>query len=282
MQQTAPQSDTLSQPAIDPTALVDPRVEMGAGVRIGPFCRVGPGVVLAEGVHLVSHVTVEGPTTIGARTVVHPFAALGGAPQSTGYRGEDTRAEVGPDCIIREHVTIHRGTVAGGGLTRVGARCFIMSQVHIGHDCDVGDNVIMAGHSALGGHTVVEDFAIIGAMAGVHQFCRIGYRAMVGGMAAVTMDVIPFGTCEGNRARLGGLNIVGLKRSGASRASIHALRNAFHDLFVADAGPFRDRIDAVAAQYPDSPEVARMIDFIRRPRRRPVMPSRRGVQLSED
>lgn len=281
MQHTAPQTRT-DGPRIDPTARVDPAAIIGAGAEIGPFCRIGAGVEIGEDVRLMSHVTVEGPAVIGARTVVHPFAALGGAPQSTGYRGEATRLQIGEECQIREHVTIHRGTVAGGGLTQVGARVFIMSQVHIGHDCMIGDGVIMAGHSALGGHTVVEDHAIIGAMAGVHQFCRIGYRAMVGGMAAVTMDVIPFGTCEGNRARLGGLNIVGLKRSGASRAAIHALRAAYHDLFVADAGPFRDRIDPVAAAHADSAEVARVIAFIRSDRRRPVMPSRRGAALAED
>ncbi len=267
---------------VHPTALVDPAARLAAGVEVGPFCVVGADVDLAEGVRLHSHVTVEGPTRIGARTQVHPFAALGGAPQYLGYKGEPTRLEIGEDCTIREHVTLHRGTVQGGGITRIGARVFIMSQVHVGHDCTVGDGVILAGHCALGGHVSIGDFAIIGAVAGVHQFCRVGRRAIVGGLAAVDMDVIPYGAALGNRARLGGLNVIGLKRSGVPRPAIQALRAAYRALFVEEGPAFRARLDAVEARFGAHAEVAEVLAFIRADTRRPVMPARRSLDESED
>jgi UDP-N-acetylglucosamine acyltransferase len=272
----------MPAPKIHPTAVVDPAARLSPGVEVGPFCVIGADVELGEGVRLYSHVTVEGPTKIGARCQIHPFAALGGAPQYLGYRGEPTRLEIGADCTIREHVTLHRGTVAGGGLTRVGNCVYIMSQVHVGHDCTVGNGVILAGHCALGGHVTIGDYAIIGAVAGVHQFCRVGTRAIVGGLAAVDMDVIPFGAALGNRARLAGLNVVGLKRAGVAREAIHALRAAYRALFVEDGPAFRLRLDTVEARFGEIAEVAQVLEFIRADTRRPVMPARRVMDDSDD
>jgi UDP-N-acetylglucosamine acyltransferase len=238
-------------------------------VEVGPFCVVGPDVVLEDGVRLLSHVVVEGPARIGARTVVHPFAALGGAPQHSRHRGEPTALAVGADCVIREHASIHRGTAHSGGLTVVGDRAFVMAGTHIGHDCRLGNDVTVAG-AALGGHVEVGDFAIIGGQAGIHQFVRVGERAMIGGLAAVTEDVIPFGLAFGNHARLTGLNVVGLKRAGLGRDRIHALRRAVRALWV-DGRPFRDSLAALESAPDPTPEVARVLDFIRAGSGRPLM-----------
>ena len=268
----------LPAPKIHPTAVVDPAARLAAGVEIGPYCVIGADVELGEGVRLHSHVTIEGPSRIGPRCQIFPFAALGGAPQYLGHKGEPTRLEVGADCTIREHVTLHRGTVGGGGLTKVGDGVYIMSQVHVGHDFTVGNRVILAGHCALGGHVTIGDFAIIGAVAGVHQFCRVGARAIVGGLAAVDMDVIPYGAALGNRARLAGLNVVGLKRAGVSREAIRALRAAYRALFVEEGPAFRQRLDTVEARFGESPEVAEVLAFIRADTRRPIMPARRALE----
>lgn len=259
-------------PVIAPGAQVSDQAVLGPGVRIGPFCMVGPGVVLEAGVHLHSHVVIEGPTRIGARTEIWPFSVVGGAPQHIRYKGEPTTLDVGPDCIIREQVSIHRGTVGGGGRTVLGKGVFVMAQVHVGHDCQVGDGVILAGGSALGGHVTVQDRAIIGGQAGVHQFCRIGEGAMIGGCAAVTMDVIPFGSAMGNHARLAGLNLVGLKRAGLSREAIATLRAAVQELFGPGPVPFRERLPQVAARHGASPEVARILAFIEAEHDRPILP----------
>ena len=261
-------------PMVDPTSIVAPQARLGSGVEIGPFCRVGPDAVLEDGVRLHSHVVIDGHTHIGARTEVYPFTMLGGAPQQLRYKGEPTRLEIGPDCVIREQVSIHRGTAHGGGVTVIGSDAFIMAQVHIGHDCRIGNHVVMAGNCALAGHVSVGDHAIIGGVSGIHQFCRIGERAMVGGCAAVAMDVIPYGSALGNRARLGGLNLTGLKRSGLDRPAIHTLRAAFHDLFLSDAQPFRTRVEQVADRYAASPEVAKIVAFIRAGAHRPILGAR--------
>lgn len=270
-------SDPLQQddpPFIDPDARVDAAAVLAPGVVVGPFCRVGPGVELGPGVHLHSHVVLEGPLTIGARTQVFPFTMLGGPPQHLAYAGEPTRLTIGADCMIREQVSIHRGTVRGGGETVLGDGVYVMSQVHVGHDCRIGDGVILAGNCALAGHVTVGNHAVIGGVSGIHQFCRIGERAMVGGCAAVAMDVIPYGTAMGNHARLTGLNLVGLRRAGVSRTAIVRLRAAVQALFGPGPEAFRDRLDAVAERYGGSAEVARVIAFIRADAARPILPMR--------
>ncbi|MEM0945540.1 MAG: acyl-ACP--UDP-N-acetylglucosamine O-acyltransferase, partial [Pseudomonadota bacterium] len=234
----------MSMP-IHPTAIVEDGAILGDGVTVGPFCTVGPEVVLGKGVELVSHVAVAGRTQIGARTKVWPFASVGHQPQDLKYAGEASRLEIGADCMIREHVTLNPGTTGGGMLTSVGDGCLLMMGSHVGHDCRVGARVIMANNATLGGHVEVQDFALLGGLCAVHQFARIGAHAVVGGMTGVEKDVIPYGSVIGNRAFLAGLNLVGLKRRGFDRETIHALRAAYRALFETE-GSLADRAEAVA------------------------------------
>ncbi len=260
--------------SIHPTAIIEAGAELGADVEIGSFCHVSAGARLHDGVVLKNHVVISGATEIGARTIVHPFAALGGAPQHLGYKGEDTKLIIGADNIIREHATMNLGTVAGGGVTRVGARGFFMIGVHVAHDCKIGDNVIFANNAAVAGHVEVGDGVFIGALCGVHQQCRIGSFSYVGGCAAVVSDVIPYASAIGNHAGLAGLNIIGLKRRGIPRAVIHDLRNAYKMLF-SDVDTFKERYGRVREQYSDCPEVMRIVDFIGSDAPRSLMTPRR-------
>ena len=219
-------------PDIHPTAVVDGGARIGANVTVGPYSIVGTGVELAEGVTVMSHVVVNGRTSIGANTKVYPFASVGLAPQDLKYKGEPSRLEIGCNNIIREHVTMHGGTEGGGMVTRVGNNGLFMVACHVAHDCRIGDHVVMVNNATLGGHVMVGDWAILGGLAAVHQYVRIGRHAMVGGLSGVENDVIPYGSVTGNRARLQGLNIIGLKRRGISRDDIHTLRNAYRLLFA--------------------------------------------------
>lgn len=247
---------------IHPTAIVETGVSIGADVTIGPFCLIGPDVTLGDGVFLQSHVVVTGRTTVGARTKVFPFASLGHQPQDLKFRGEESRLEIGSDTVIREHVTINTGTEGGGLLTKVGDRCLLMVGAHVAHDCIIGDNVILVNNATLGGHVRIGDNAILGGLCAVHQWVRIGEGAFVGGMSGVENDVIPFGTVIGNRAQLGGLNLVGLRRANHPRDDIHALRSAYKALFEGEE-PLRQRVDRVAELYGGSPLVDRVVAFLR-------------------
>lgn len=248
-------------------------MDIGDGVDIGPMCHVGPMAKLHDGVRLISHVVVEGDTEIGARTVVHPFAVLGGPPQHLKYKGERTKLVIGEDAVLREHVTMNAGTVEGGGVTTVGDRGFFMIGSHVAHDCHIGDNVICTNNVAIGGHVEIGDGAFLGALTGVHQFCRIGAFAFIGGCAAVTTDVIPYASALGNRAELAGLNIIGMKRRGMPRDVIHKLRSAYNALF-AETDTFKERLERVRADYADCEEVRRIIDFIDADATRPLMAPR--------
>lgn len=254
---------------IHPTAIVAEGAELADGVSIGPFCVVGPKVRLGEGTRLLSHVVIEGRTTLGARNAVHAFAVLGGPPQHTAYAGEDTELVIGDDNSIREHVTMNIGTVRGGGVTRVGSNGMFMIESHVGHDCVVGDHVILTKQATLGGHCLIDDYVIVGGLAAIHQFCRVGRYAFVGGLAAVVKDVIPYGSVWGNHAHLEGLNLVGIKRRGFSRESINTLRAAYRLLF-ADEGTFQERLADTIETYSASPEVMEIIDFIRADANRPL------------
>jgi UDP-N-acetylglucosamine acyltransferase len=261
---------------IHATALVDPAANLAEGVEVGPYCTIGPEVTLEEGVRLISHVVVEGVTQIGPGCTVHPFAVLGSPPQHAGHRGEPTRLVIGAGNLIREQVTMHCGTAMGRGVTTVGSDGFFMVGVHIGHDCIVGDQVIMANTATLGGHVIVEDHVIMGGLSAAHQNTRIGRHAFVGGMAGVNHDVIPFGNVWGNHAHLEGLNLVGLKRRGFSREAINALRAAYRMLF-AEEGTFQERLEDTAAAYADSPEVMEIVAFIRADSDRPLTTPQREV-----
>ncbi len=247
---------------IHPTAIVADGAELGEDVEIGPYCCVGAGTVLEDRVKLIAQVVVDGRTRIGEGTRVFPFASVGHEPQDKKYRGEPSRLEIGRNTVIREHATLNPGTQGGGMLTRVGDDCLIMIGAHVAHDCLIGDHAILANNATLGGHVEVGDWAILGGLSAVHQFVRIGRHAMVGGMSGVEHDVIPYGSVMGNRARLSGLNVVGLKRRGFSRETIHALRNAYRLLF-AQEGTMAERLEDVAQLFDEHEPVMEIVDFIR-------------------
>ncbi len=254
-------------PGVHPTALVAPGAQLAPDVQVGPFCTIGPDVVLEAGVRLVSHVVVDGHTVVGEGAVVYPFCTIGLPPQDLKYRGEPTETVIGPRTQLREHCTIHRGTVTGSGITRVGADCLLMAVVHVAHDCALGDGVIVANNVVMGGHVSIGDHAVIGGASALHQFVRIGRGAMVGGVSGVEADVVPFATVLGNRAVLSGLNLVGLKRRGVDRAGLHRVRAAFRALFVDGQGVFADRLQRVR-DMGDDPYVAEMLAFVEAPSRR--------------
>ncbi len=246
---------------VHPTAVIEPGAVIGPRCRIGPYCVIGPEVVLAGDNHLHSHVVVAGITRIGEGTHIFPFASVGTAPQDLKYAGERTELIIGARNRIREYATMSPGTAGGGGVTRIGDGGLFMMHTHIGHDCQIGNGVILSNCATLAGHCVVEDQVILGGMAGVHQFVRIGRGAMIGGMSGVEKDVIPFGLVAGERAHLAGLNLVGLKRRGTDRAAIHGLRSAFDQIFES-GGTLRDRVAAAAADHADNPLVAEVVRFM--------------------
>lgn len=247
---------------IDPTARVAESARIGEGVEVGPYCIVGPGVELADNVRLMAHVHVAGVTTIGAGTVVYPFASLGTAPQSVHYRGGATRLVVGPRCELREGVTMNAGTEDGGGVTSIGEGCLFMVGSHVGHDCHVGDAVTLANNVVLGGHVAVGDNVFLGGHAAIHQYVRIGEGVMMAGLSGAAGDIIPFGFAKGHIANLVGLNVVGLRRRGATRQNLHRLRDAYRALFFG-AGVFAERLDATARDFAGDPLVEKIIAFIR-------------------
>jgi UDP-N-acetylglucosamine acyltransferase len=265
--------------AIDPTARVAEGARVGNGVEIGPYCVIGPNVELGDGVRLIAHVHVTGVTTIGEGTVVYPFASLGTPPQSVHYRGGATRLIVGPQCDLREGVTMNTGTEDGGGVTRVGERGLFMVGCHVGHDCEIGDRVTFANNVVLGGHVSIGDNVFIGGLAAVHQFNRVGEGAMIGGMTPVRADVIPFGRVY--LENLVGLNVIGLQRRGATRAELQRLRHAYRKLFL-DQGVFAERIDAVANQFVGDPLVEKIIAFIRAGGKRALMHPSAGRRLNDN
>ncbi|HEY2660704.1 MAG TPA: acyl-ACP--UDP-N-acetylglucosamine O-acyltransferase [Caulobacteraceae bacterium] len=254
---------------IHPTAIVAAGAVLGDDVEVGPYCILGDHIKIGAGTRLASNVVVEGHTEIGEDCVLHPFACLGGAPQHLAYKGEPTRLLVGARNIIREYATMHIGTPGGRGVTTVGDDCFFMAQAHVAHDCIVADHVILAHAATLGGHVHVAEYAIVGGLAAVHQYSRVGRHVNIGGLAAVTKDVIPFGSVWGNHAHLEGLNLVGLKRRGFSREVINDLRAAYRLLF-ADEGTLQERIDDVARVFSGSSEVMEIVDFIRADAARPL------------
>jgi UDP-N-acetylglucosamine acyltransferase len=265
---------------IHPTAVISRGAEIGSGVRVGPFCTVGPDVTLEDGVELVSHVVVDGRTRIGAGAKLYPFSSVGLAPQDLKYRGEPTRCEIGPRTQVREHCTIHRGTVTGSGLTHVGADCMLMAVVHIAHDCWIGDEVIIANNVVMGGHVTIEDMAVVGGQAALHQYVRIGRGAMIGGVTGVGGDVIPFGKVIGNRGWLIGLNVMGLRRRGFSRQQIHVIRAAFRLLFAGD-GVFATRVEETRWRYGHESLIAEILAFIDEPHKRGLIRSNIGFAAEE-
>jgi UDP-N-acetylglucosamine acyltransferase len=248
--------------SVHPAAIIEDGARVGSDVSVGPYCVVGSEVALGDGVELVSHVVVAGRTTIGARTRIFPFASIGHQPQDLKYKGEPSTLAVGSDCLIREGVTMNPGTEGGGMQTVVGDRCAFLANSHVGHDCNVGDNVILSNNVMLAGHVTVGPHAILGGGAAVIQFSRIGAHAFLGGMSGLENDLIPYGMALGNRAHLSGLNIVGLQRRGFSREDIHNLRRAYRALF-ADEGTLMERLADVEEEFGGHPIVKEIVAFIR-------------------
>lgn len=264
---------------IHPSAVVEDGASLGADVEVGAFAYVGRRVRLADGVKLLPHATVTGVAEIGARTIVHSHAVLGGGPQYRGDEGTDARIVIGADNVIREHVTMNGGSAKGGGVTRVGDRGYFMAYSHIAHDCDVGNGVTMANGVALGGHIVIEDGVNIGGLAAIHQFCRVGRHAFVGGVTGVADDVIPYGIVQGDRAVLRGLNLIGLKRRGIPRAEIHRMRAAYRFIFFG-SGSVLDRAKAAGERWRDIDQVAEIVAFILAPSKRRLCMPARGADAS--
>jgi UDP-N-acetylglucosamine acyltransferase len=246
---------------VHPTAVVSPRARMGRGCYVGPYSIIGDEVELADGVRLESHCVVEGITFIGEDTHVFPFVSIGLAAQDLKYKGEPSETRIGSRNRIREFVTIHRGTAGGGLLTRTGDDCLIMAQAHIAHDCLLGNRVIMANAATLAGHVTIEDGANIGAYSGVHQFCRVGREAYVGGYSVVVKDALPFALTVGNHARCYGLNATGMKRRGYSREVIDALHHAFRVLLSSKLNTSQ-ALERLREESQGSREVALLLDFI--------------------
>lgn len=245
---------------IHPSAVIEPGAQIDDSVRIGPFCVVGPDVVLHADVELKSHCVVTGRTVVGEGTVIFPFAVIGEIPQDLKFRGEASRLEIGKRNRIREHVTMNCGTEGGGGLTKVGDDGLFMAGCHIAHDAVLGNRVIVVNSAAVAGHCVIEDDVIIGGLAGIHQWVRVGQGAIIGAVTMVTNDVIPYGLVQAPRGELDGLNLVGLKRAGVKRADITALRAAFQMLAQGE-GTFHDRAKRLGEET-ESHYVRQIVDFV--------------------
>jgi len=248
--------------SIHPTAIIDPQAKVHPSCKVGPYCVIGAEVELGEGCHLVSHVTVEGPTKIGADNGFFPFSSIGMAPQDLTYEGEPTRLVIGHHNEIREFVTINRGTVKGGGLTKLGDRNLIMAYVHIAHDCQIGSHTIMANAATLGGHVTVGDWANVGALCPVHHFVRIGEHSIVGGGSTITRDVMPFSKTSAERGTSAyGLNAVGLERRGFSKERIKKLHHAYRVLLASRLNTSQ-AIEKLKEEADRGEDVDRLIQFI--------------------
>lgn len=262
------------QMCVHSTAVVAETAELGEGVEIGPYCVVGPEVVLGDGCRLRSHVVIDGDTHLGENCTVYPHAVIGSMPQDKKIQTEPERSvlRIGSHNQIREFCTIHGGTEFGSGITRIGSHNMLLVGCHIGHDASVGDHCVFTNGAMAAGHTEIQDHAILGAMAGVHQFARIGGYAMIGAGAMLSKDAPPFALVQGDRARLIGINLVGLKRAGFKSAQIANIKQVFRDLFRR-GGTLEDRLERAGANAPDTSEVQLILDFARESKRGLVMPA---------
>jgi UDP-N-acetylglucosamine acyltransferase len=268
-------------PDIHPTAIVHPAAKVGAGTVIGPYVTVGPNVAIGRACRIGASSVIDGWTEIGDHNDIAPLSSIGLAPQDLKYRGEPTRLVIGHHNMFREFVTIHRGTVGGGGLTKIGDHNLFMAYAHVAHDCRVGSSTIFGNAATLGGHVHVEDYVTVSAYSGVHQFCRIGQHAFIGGYTVVTRDALPFAKTVGNRARIYGLNAIGLKRRGFSAEAIEKLRRAYRQLIQHNTSRALELIERDPALA--TPEVRYLVNFISSARRGVILrrPSRRFEDVSE-
>lgn len=246
---------------VHPTAILSPHARIGTGCYVGAYSILGDNVELKDDVRLESHCVIDGHTVVGEGTRVFPFVSIGLPAQDLKYKGEPSETRVGRRNVIREFVTIHRGTAGGGMLTQIGDDCLLMAQVHVAHDCILGDGVIMANAATLAGHVIIENNANVGAYSGVHQFCRVGREAYVGGYSVVVKDALPFALTVGNHARCYGLNTTGMKRRGYSREVINSLHRAFHLLLNSKLNTSQ-AVQRIQEEIKDCAEVESLVAFI--------------------
>jgi UDP-N-acetylglucosamine acyltransferase len=247
---------------VDPRAIVEPGAVIGEGASVGAFSVIGAGAVVGARSRIGTHVVIEGGTSLGEECVVHPFTTLGGPPQDLKYKGEATRLTIGARNVFRESCTANRGTALGGGETRIGDGNLFMAGSHVAHDCRVGNGTIFANAATLAGHVTVEDGATIGAFSGVHQFCRIGELAFIGGYSVITQDALPYALTVGNRAESHGINVIGLRRRKFAPEVIEALRRAYRTLFRSKL-PLKEALATLEASHGGVPEVAKLLEFVR-------------------
>jgi len=261
---------------IHPTAIIGEDVSIGDDVTVGAYCVLQGNISIGNGTVLHSHVAVAGETTIGEGCEIFPFASIGHRPQDLKFAGETSRLMIGDNCTIRENVTINPGTSGGGMETVIANNVLLMAGAHVAHDCHLGDNVILVNHVSLAGHVVVDEHAIVGGLSGVHQFVRIGAHSIVGAMSMVENDVIPYGSVLGNRAYLGGLNLVGLKRRNFDRDEIHTLRAAYRMIF-SNEGNLRERVEDAADIFNGHELVDTVVNFVRKPSERSLCMPKNGL-----
>lgn len=252
---------------IHPTAIVDPKAEIGEGVEIGPYSVIEKGVFIDQGTKIGPHVVIREGTQIGKKCQIFQFASIGEAPQAVAYKGEKTSLLIGDRNIVREFVTFHRGTIKGGGKTVIGNDNFFMAYSHVAHDCHIGNQVFLYNGATLGGHIMIEDHAVIGAFSAVHQFCRIGTHAFVSGLTGVPLDIPPYTLASGNRAKLFGLNTVGLKRHHFSEETLKALKKAYRTIFRSGLTMQKAMKQVEEDEISQTPEVQHLLDFIRHSKR---------------
>jgi len=255
-----------SETQIHPSAVVSSRAQIGLGCHLGPYTVIGDDVVLGNGVVVDSHSVIDGRTRVGDEAHIYPFVSIGLPPQDLKFAGEETETHIGKRTRIREFVTIHRGTAGGGGITKIGDDCFLMAQAHVAHDCLIGNHVIMANAATLAGHVTIDDGANVGAYSGVHQFCRVGREAYIGGYSVVVKDALPFALTVGNHAKCYGINKVGVRRRGYSKETIAALHYAFHLLLSSKLNTTQaiERIREVIKDVPEVDEVVRFVESSKR------------------
>ena len=247
---------------IHPTAIIDSKAEISEGVEIGPYSVIEKNVLIGEGTKIGPHVVIREGTYIGKQCQISQFASIGEAPQFLGYKGEKTFLQIGDHNIIREFVTLHRGTVKGGGKTVIGNENFLMAYSHVAHDCQIGNQVVMANGATLAGHILIEDCAIIGGLVAVHQFCRVGTYAIIGGLTGVLLDIPPYTKAQGDLARLFGLNTIGLKRANFSEETLKALKKAYRIIFRSSLTLEKAMKRVVEDEISQTPEVQHFLQFI--------------------
>ena len=252
------------------TSIVSEKAVLGSNVTIGPYCIINENVKIGNNVNLIAHVYIDGNTTIGDNCKFFPYCSIGTSPQDLKYKGENSILKIGNNNIFREYTTVNPGTEGGGLETIIGNNCLFMINAHIAHDCKIGNNVIMVNNASIAGHVTLEDYAIMGALSGAHQFCRIGKHSMIGGLSGVDSNVIPYGTVIGNRAYLSGLNIIGLKRRGFSKDIIQDLRKAYGLLFSSQEGTFSDRVKEVSEEFLDNEPIQEIVQFLKSEKSRSI------------